>query len=133
MNSNSYPVHGAGLGLRRSFMDAVVSNPPSGVDFMEVAPENWIGVGGVLGKIRNVPHKSTLSDALAGARLAGGLDLGGNLVVFGPQPADSVAIVAGSALTRSSTSTRTRAARGSMSPSMAAVWLSTSTRRAMLS
>ena len=50
MNSNSYPVHGAGLGLRRSFMDAVVSNPPSGVDFMEVAPENWMRIGGPMAR-----------------------------------------------------------------------------------
>ncbi len=48
MNSNNYPVHGAGLGLRRSFMDVVVSDPPATVDFMEVAPENWMWIGGAL-------------------------------------------------------------------------------------
>ena len=47
---NQYPVQGAGLGLRRSLLDQLMSNPPSEVDFMEVAPENWIHVGGKLGK-----------------------------------------------------------------------------------
>ena len=50
MNNNQYPVHGAGLGLRRSIMDSLADQPPSQVNFMEVAPENWIGVGGALGK-----------------------------------------------------------------------------------
>ncbi len=45
-----YPVTGAGLGLRRGLMDKLLANPPSDVDFMEVAPENWIRVGGKLGK-----------------------------------------------------------------------------------
>jgi len=46
----SYPVHGAGLGLRRSFIGAVAEHPPGQVDFWEVAPENWIGVGGRYGR-----------------------------------------------------------------------------------
>ncbi len=46
-----YPVHGAGLGLRRSFMDAVAERLPAQVNFWEVAPENWIGVGGHRGKL----------------------------------------------------------------------------------
>ncbi len=45
-----YPVHGAGLGLRRPIADQLMANPPEEVDFMEVAPENWIHVGGKLGK-----------------------------------------------------------------------------------
>jgi len=43
------PVHGAGLGLRRPLLDELDSGPVA-VDFMEVAPENWIGVGGRLGR-----------------------------------------------------------------------------------
>ncbi|MFV8781563.1 DUF692 domain-containing protein [Microbulbifer sp. SA54] len=43
-----YPVHGAGLGLRRAMMGETIS--PEHVDFLEVAPENWIGVGGRLGR-----------------------------------------------------------------------------------
>jgi len=45
-----YPVTGVGLGLRRSMMDELMADPPWDVDFMEVAPENWIGVGGALGR-----------------------------------------------------------------------------------
>ncbi len=46
----SYAVSGAGLGLRRSFMDAMRKDPPADVDFFEVAPENWIRIGGALKK-----------------------------------------------------------------------------------
>ncbi|OOG23793.1 hypothetical protein B1C78_10310 [Thioalkalivibrio denitrificans] len=45
-----YAVQGAGLGLRRDLMDDLDSAAPGRVDFMEVAPENWIGVGGRLGR-----------------------------------------------------------------------------------
>ena len=48
--TNDYPVHGAGLGLRRGLIDQLMANPPDDVDFMEVAPENWINVGGKLGR-----------------------------------------------------------------------------------
>ena len=47
---DTYPVTGVGLGLRRSMMDELMAEPPWDVDFMEVAPENWIGVGGALGR-----------------------------------------------------------------------------------
>ncbi|MEX2495501.1 MAG: DUF692 domain-containing protein [Woeseia sp.] len=47
--SYRHPVAGAGLGLRRGLMDKLMTDPPGDVDFMEVAPENWIGVGGKLG------------------------------------------------------------------------------------
>lgn len=47
--SKTYPVQGAGLGLRRAFIGSLVDSIPSQVDFMEVAPENWIDVGGKLG------------------------------------------------------------------------------------
>ena len=50
MQSKSYPVSGAGLGLRRDLLDDLEAHRPSDVDFMEVAPENWIGVGGRLGR-----------------------------------------------------------------------------------
>ena len=47
--SNQYPVTGAGLGLRRSLLEAL-SSADDAVDFMEVAPENWINVGGRFGR-----------------------------------------------------------------------------------
>lgn len=43
-------VHGAGLGLRRTFLADIVANPPENVDFYEVAPENWMTIGGKFGK-----------------------------------------------------------------------------------
>ncbi len=45
-----YPVSGAGLGLRREKLDEMHDADLGPVDFMEVAPENWIDVGGVFGK-----------------------------------------------------------------------------------
>ncbi|MEA3639110.1 MAG: DUF692 domain-containing protein [Lamprobacter sp.] len=51
MTETPYPVHGAGLGLRRSFASAAAEQPPTEVDFWEIAPENWIGVGGRWGRI----------------------------------------------------------------------------------
>ncbi len=49
-----YPVSGAGLGLRREKLDEMLvsmkENNLSPVNFMEVAPENWINVGGTFGK-----------------------------------------------------------------------------------
>ncbi|CAA0091702.1 Uncharacterised protein [BD1-7 clade bacterium] len=43
-------VRGAGLGLRRAMMSPSYNLDVSAVDFMEVAPENWINVGGRFGK-----------------------------------------------------------------------------------
>ena len=48
--SKSYPVDGAGLGLRLDLIDQFQADPPSQVSFLEVAPENWIRVGGARGK-----------------------------------------------------------------------------------
>lgn len=44
-----YPVQGAGLGLRRAFIGSLADSIPPAIDFMEVAPENWIDVGGKAG------------------------------------------------------------------------------------
>lgn len=41
-----YPVHGAGLGLRRGqLMTELEQGIPDAIQFMEVAPENWIPMG----------------------------------------------------------------------------------------
>ena len=48
--NNHYPVQGAGLGLRREVMDEMKQITTDQVDFMEVAPENWIDVGGAHAK-----------------------------------------------------------------------------------
>ena len=50
MNTNRYPVEGVGLGLRRSFFDEVLQTPDFAVDFMEIAPENWLHFGGKQGR-----------------------------------------------------------------------------------
>ncbi len=49
-NAKKFPLSGAGLGLRRGLINKLMADPPAAVDFMEVAPENWIRVGGKLGK-----------------------------------------------------------------------------------
>jgi uncharacterized protein len=47
---NNPRIQGAGLGLRRCFLAELLESPPVTVDFYEVAPENWMGMGGRLGK-----------------------------------------------------------------------------------
>ena len=51
LNPRTFPVQGAGLGLRRTLTGPLADLQPSQVGFLEVAPENWMGVGGRLGKI----------------------------------------------------------------------------------
>ena len=48
--SKNYPVYGSGLGLRRAFLGSLSESIPEQIDFMEVAPENWIDVGGKYGR-----------------------------------------------------------------------------------
>lgn len=50
MTNFQFPVSGAGLGLRREKLDEMLEHELTPVNFMEVAPENWINVGGSLGK-----------------------------------------------------------------------------------
>lgn len=50
MNSGKYPVAGVGLGLRRALLGPLRSHGTGPVDFMEVAPENWMNVGGRFGR-----------------------------------------------------------------------------------
>jgi uncharacterized protein (UPF0276 family) len=47
-----FAVQGAGLGLRRALMGPLRdAEPGADFDFLEVAPENWINVGGKLGRL----------------------------------------------------------------------------------
>jgi len=48
--TRQHPVDGAGLGLRRALLGSLSSVPTQQVQFMEVAPENWINVGGRYGR-----------------------------------------------------------------------------------
>ena len=52
--TRSHPVSGAGLGLRRSLLDQLakpeIADKTSAISFLEVAPENWIDMGGNLAR-----------------------------------------------------------------------------------
>ena len=48
MNTNG--IYGAGLGLRRELIPALKVQVPSAIDFFEIAPENWIDLGGAYGR-----------------------------------------------------------------------------------
>ena len=50
MDTTSHLIHGAGLGLRRPLLNQLLATPPAEVNFYEIAPENWIGMGGKSGK-----------------------------------------------------------------------------------
>ena len=47
-----------GLGLRREMLDELLAHTPKQIDFMEVAPENWLKLGGRFKK-----QFKTLTDA----------------------------------------------------------------------
>jgi len=58
MINHDYPVTGAGLGLRRALLGPLADRFPDQIGFLEVAPENWIGVGGRLGRsLRRLTEK----------------------------------------------------------------------------
>jgi uncharacterized protein (UPF0276 family) len=47
----SFSLQGVGLGLRRSMLPELTARDDRlAVDFLEIAPENWIGVGGLYGR-----------------------------------------------------------------------------------
>lgn len=50
MHTPDYKFQGTGLGLRRDFIDELMTHDTPVADFHEVAPENWMEMGGVLGK-----------------------------------------------------------------------------------
>lgn len=70
-------VSGAGLGLRRDFFEEILVNPDFKIDFLEVAPENWLRFGGRLGR-----ELRTLSERYAFVCHGLSLDIGG------PKPLD---------------------------------------------
>ena len=45
-----YPVAGAGLGLRRELVAPLLERVPEPIGFFEVAPENWMELGGKYGR-----------------------------------------------------------------------------------
>ena len=79
MTVSSLSKQSTGLGLRRVLMDPLLDHIPDVIDFFEVAPENWIGVGGRLGrKFRQVTEQRPL--------LCHGLSLS----LGGPDPLDEL-------------------------------------------
>ena len=56
--AGNYAVEGAGLGLRRVHFDSLADRFPPQIGFMEVGPENWIDVGGLIGRrFREIAEK----------------------------------------------------------------------------
>lgn len=47
----TFAINGAGLGLRRELLQALEPSVPDVIKFFEVSPENWIDIGGRLGKV----------------------------------------------------------------------------------
>jgi uncharacterized protein len=43
-------IHGTGLGLRRELLAALKAGVPPAIQFLELAPENWIDLGGAAGR-----------------------------------------------------------------------------------
>lgn len=61
MRTTQRDIAGAGIGLRRSLLDDFIETPPEGLGFVEAAPENWMGVGGSLGRrLRAVTERQRL-------------------------------------------------------------------------
>ena len=50
MHNSRYKITGAGIGLRRVIAKALNAEIPKDIDFFELAPENWINVGGKPGR-----------------------------------------------------------------------------------
>lgn len=71
------PEKSAGLGLRRALLEPLRQAAPGSIDFLECAPDNWIGVGGKLG--------ATLEDLAARHPLT---CHGLSLSLGGPDPLD---------------------------------------------
>jgi len=67
-----------GLGLRREFIDDLIARPPANIDFLEIAPENWMNMGG--------RHRAMLS---AAAERYPVICHGLSLSLGGPAPLDT--------------------------------------------
>ncbi len=50
MKPSSLAQKSAGIGLRRAITSELATAVPAQIDFLELAPENWIGLGGRLGR-----------------------------------------------------------------------------------
>lgn len=50
MIDQQHSLNGAGIGLRRPLVSQLTESIPEDINFFELAPENWIGLGGRLGR-----------------------------------------------------------------------------------
>lgn len=76
-------IQGAGLGLRRTMASQLSEATPDGIDFLEVAPENWIGLGGRFAKqLRAISERTPL------------ITHGLSLSIGGPAPLDEELVYA---------------------------------------
>ena len=66
------PLSGTGLGLRRAHLGPLLSEIPEQISFLEVSPENWLGVGG---RLRDAFESIVANRPLVSHGLS--LDLGG--------------------------------------------------------
>lgn len=72
-------LHGAGLGLRREHLPDLMAGIPDAIDFFELAPENWLDMGGSRRKaLRHIAERRPI--------VAHGLSLN----LGGPAPLDEV-------------------------------------------
>lgn len=72
-------LHGAGLGLRRELIPDLMAGIPDAIDFLELAPENWLDMGGAHQRaLRHVAERRPIA--------AHGLSLN----LGGPAPLDEV-------------------------------------------
>lgn len=46
MTDSHIQATGCGIGLRREFQDELIAYSEKPIDFLEIAPENWLGIGG---------------------------------------------------------------------------------------
>ena len=87
--AESLPRRSAGLGLRRALLDELIEAPAGAFDFLECAPDNWIGVGGVLGD--KLETLASLGTSLPrGLRWAGYYALIACLFLFGGKQQDFI-------------------------------------------
>ncbi len=61
MQANQFSLGHTGLGLRREMLDDMLESYPSEIDFLEVAPENWMNLHGSYGKkFKKLTEKSNV-------------------------------------------------------------------------
>ncbi|MGQ9666218.1 MAG: HvfB family MNIO-type RiPP peptide maturase [Anaerolineae bacterium] len=74
-----HDLHGAGLGLRREHLPDLMAGVPDAIDFLELAPENWLDMGGSRRKaLRHIAERRPI--------VAHGLSLN----LGGPAPLDEI-------------------------------------------